>query len=113
MFFAAMIAAAFVMDDPLVVVDAGLAEIPKCWRLCAEMRRTIEHCRRVGFSADHFEGVFDDIERYLGHYHPVHTNNSAALVMAGFLLGDGDFGKTVGLAVTGGWEIDAAAPRPV
>ncbi len=106
MFVAAMIAAGFALRNPLEVVEAGLAEIPRRSRLYAEMRQVIDICRRHGNSFANFEQVLDEIEALLGHYHPVHTNNNAALVIAALILGGDDFEKVITLAVMGGWDTD-------
>ncbi len=106
MFVAAMIAAGFALTDPLAVVRAGLAEIPRKSRLHAEMEQVVEICQRHTCSFDAFEKVFDEIYALLGHYHPVHTNNNAALVVAALLLGKDDFEKVITLAVMGGWDTD-------
>ncbi len=104
MFVAAMIAAAFVLDDPLEVVEAGLAEIPQGSRLHHDVRQTIELCR--GRQAADFETVLDEVYRLFGHYHPVHTNNNAVLVVTALLLGGADYEKVVTIAVMGGWDSD-------
>ena len=44
-------------------------------------------------------------ERY-GGYHWVHTINNAALVALALLYGDGDFSRSICLAVMGGWDTD-------
>ena len=106
MFVAAMIAAGFALVDPLAVVTAGLAEIPRRSRLYAEMIQVIEICRKHGFAFTAFETVLDEVYALLGHYHPVHTNNNAALVVASLLLGRDDFEKVITLAVMGGWDSD-------
>ncbi|MDX6767669.1 MAG: ADP-ribosylglycohydrolase family protein [Candidatus Methylacidiphilales bacterium] len=106
MFVAAMIAAGFVLSNPLEVVQAGLAEIPARSRLHADIIHTLEICRRHRFDFARFEAVLDDLYEAFGHYHWVHTNNNAALVVAALLLGGGDFEKTVTLAVMGGWDTD-------
>jgi ADP-ribosylglycohydrolase len=106
MLVAAMIAAGFALNDPLAVIEAGLAEIPSRSRLYAEMRQVIDICARHEHSFAHFEKVLDEIEALLGHYHPVHTNNNAALVVAALLLGGSDFEKVITLAVMGGWDTD-------
>jgi len=106
MFVAAMIAAGFVHADPLAVVQAGLAEIPRRSRLYVEMAQVIEICCKHDFTGKNFEAVFDEIYALLGHYHAVHTNNNAALVVAALLLGRDDFEKVVTLAVMGGWDTD-------
>jgi hypothetical protein len=106
MFAAAMIAAGFALDDPLAVIEAGLAETPRRSRLYSEMRQVIDICRRHGCAFDQFELVLGEIEALLGHYSPIHTNNNAALVAASLLLGGGDFDKVITLAVMGGWDTD-------
>jgi hypothetical protein len=103
---AAMIAAGFVLDDPLQVVEAGLAEIPRRSRLYVEMRKVIAICQKHGCSFTKYEKALDDIEALLGHYNPVHTNNNAGLVVAALLLGGEDFEKVITLAVMGGWDTD-------
>lgn len=106
MFVAAMLAAAFSLDDPVQIVEAGLAEIPRRSRLHADMRQVLAICRRHGFRAAAFAAVLDEIYALLGHYSPVHTNNNAALVAAGLLLGGQDFEKVITIAVMGGWDTD-------
>jgi ADP-ribosylglycohydrolase len=106
MFVAAMIAAGFVLRDPLAVIHAGLAEIPKRSRLHTEMEQVITICERHGCAFDAFEPVLDEIYALLGHYDAVHTNNNAGLIVAALLLGQDDFEKVVTLAVMGGWDTD-------
>lgn len=106
MLCAAMIAAAFVLDDPKQIVRAGLAQIPGTSRLFGEMLQVIEICERHGNEAAKFEQVLDEIYALLGHYDPVHTNNNAGLVIAALLLGGHDFHQVVTIAVMGGWDSD-------
>ncbi len=106
MFVAAMIAAAFIHDDPQQIVEAGLTEIPATSRLYAEMKQTIEICRRHQYKAASFEAALDDIYKLLGHYNAVHTNNNAAIVVAALLLGRHDLEKVITIAVMGGWDTD-------
>lgn len=106
MFVAAMIAAAFVMDNPRAIVAAGLAEIPNTSRLYAEMQQTLEICAKYNDDPAEFEAVLEEIYALLGHYHPVHTNNNAALVVAALVLGGQDLDKVITIAVMGGWDTD-------
>ena len=106
MFVAAMIAAGFVIDDPLAVVEAGLSEISQASRLYQDIRQTIDLCRKHGCRAEAFEIVLDGLYEVFGHYHPVHTNNNAAIVVAALLLGGRDFEKVITIAVMGGWDTD-------
>jgi ADP-ribosylglycohydrolase len=106
MFCSAMIAAAFVTQDVKLIIEAGLAQIPRTSRLHAEMRQVIDICAKHGNKFENFEAVLADIYALLGHYHPVHTNNNAGLCVAALLLGGGDFHKGITLAVMGGWDTD-------
>lgn len=106
MFCAAMIAAAFALDEPLQIIEAGLAEIPQRSRLYLEMRQVVEICQKYNCDFAKFETVLDEIYALLGHYHPVHTNNNAALVVAAILLGGHNFHNAITLAVMGGWDSD-------
>lgn len=106
MFCAAMIAAAFAINDPCAVIHAGLAEIPATSRLFADITKTLAICDKHQRDAARFEAVFNEIYAELGHYSPVHTNNNAALVTAALLLGQHDFEKVITLAVMGGWDTD-------
>lgn len=106
MFCAAMIAAAFALDDPLQIVEAALSEIPQRSRLYLEMRQVIAICQKHGCDFANFESVLDEIYDLLGSYHAVHTNNNAALVVAALLLGGHNFHNVITLAVMGGWDSD-------
>lgn len=106
MFCAATIAAAFTTGDVTAIIEAGLAQIPSTSRLYREIRQTIDICQKYGNSFDHFESVLEDIYTLLGHYHPVHANNNAAICVAAILLSGGDFHQGITLAVMGGWDTD-------
>ncbi len=106
MFCAAMIAAAFVSEDPRQIVEAGLSQIPRTSRLYADIRMTIEICDRYGCEFRAFENVLDELFRALGHYSWVHTNNNAAVCVVALLLSGGDFHRGITLAVMGGWDTD-------
>jgi ADP-ribosylglycohydrolase len=106
MLCAALSAAAFALDDPQEIVEAALAEIPQTSRLYQEMQQVIEICDVHGNEFANFESVLNQIYDLLGHYHPVHTNNNAGLVIAALLLGGHDFEKVITFAVMGGWDSD-------
>jgi len=106
MFVAAMIAAAFALDDPAAVVRAGMNEIPRTSRLHAELETTLSICDEHGCDAGRFEAVIDALYQNFNHYHAVHTSNNAALVAAALLLSAGDFHRGVSIAVMGGWDTD-------
>ncbi len=106
MLCAAMIAAAAVRDDPREVVQAGLGQTPERSRLADAIRRTIADCAALAFCAAQFEDAIAWLWREFGSYHPIHTINNAAAVVAAVLLGGGDFEKTIGIAVMCGWDTD-------
>ena len=106
MFCSAMIAAAFVTPDVKLIIEAGLAQIPKTSRLYKEMRQVIDLCTKHGNRFEAFEAVLTDVYALLGHYHPVHTNNNAGLCVVALRLSGGDFHKGITLAVMGGWDSD-------
>jgi len=102
----AMIAAAFVCEDPSTIIEAGLAQIPRTSRLYADIRRAIAICERYDASFDAFESIIKELHEAFAHYHPVHTNNNAAVCAAALLVSNGDFQKGITFAVMGGWDTD-------
>jgi ADP-ribosylglycohydrolase len=106
MFCSAMIAAAYVLDEPIKIVEAGLAEIPRTSRLYEEMRQVIDIARRHRMDPRAFEPALDDLHELLGHYHPVHTNNNAGAVALALLMGGEDLERVITIAVMAGWDTD-------
>jgi ADP-ribosylglycohydrolase len=102
MWAAALIASCFVAPDLRAAIDASLAFIPERSRLSEAVRDVIDLHER-GLKWDEAR---DEIEVRYGGYSFVHTINNSALVTAALLWGDGDFSRTIGLAVEGGWDTD-------
>ncbi|OQB39820.1 MAG: ADP-ribosylglycohydrolase [Candidatus Latescibacteria bacterium ADurb.Bin168] len=102
MWMAATIAAAFTVDDAEQAIRIGLSEIPAECRLARALRNTVSWCREDG----DLETTLDRIQAEFGHYHPVHTVNNAALVVAGLMYGHNSLAATISSAVTGGWDTD-------
>jgi len=102
MFVAAMISAAFVLEDIYEVVEAGLSVIPKRSRLAEAIRDVVSWSRE---SRDYWETYRKIIDKY-GFYNPVHTINNAAIVVASLLHGYPDYGKAIALAVMSGFDTD-------
>ena len=102
MWVAALIAACFVTDDMRAALEISLAYVPPRTRLTEAVRDAMDlHARGLDW-----EDARDQIEERYGHYAFVHTVNNAALVAAGLLWGAGDYSRTIGLAVQGGWDTD-------
>jgi ADP-ribosylglycohydrolase len=102
MFCAAMIAAAFVESDPERIVRIGLSEIPRNCRLAHDIELAISIAQEA---TDQLQLV-DRIWEAFKHYHPVHTNNNAALVAASIIFAKGDFELAIATSVLGGWDTD-------
>jgi ADP-ribosylglycohydrolase len=109
MWVAAMVAAAFVLDNPVAIVQAGLAEIPPQSRLAEAIRDVMAWMEQEAS----WEGVWQKIAGKYGRTYRtdeganwVHTIPNACLVALGLLYGRGDYGRSIGTAVMGGWDTD-------
>jgi len=105
MWVAAMIAAAFVLDDPEAVIRAGLSQVPQNSRLF-EAIAGILAIRHGG--ATH-EQALETLRKKWNEEQPhawCHTISNASIVAAALLWGGGDFEATICLAVMPGFDTD-------
>lgn len=105
MWAAAMSAAAFVASDAEQALRIGLSEIPNGCRL-AEAIGVLLEWRAEGVDAD------EALERALNRcsaYSPMHSIVNASITALALLWGEGDFARTVSLAVTSGFDTSANA----
>lgn len=102
MFCAAMIASAFVENDPMKIIEAGMTQIPTTSRLYSDIKEAIAITEKAKDQLDLVEKIWD----HFNHYHCVHTNNNAALCTASLLFGNGDYDLSLGTSVLGGWDTD-------
>jgi ADP-ribosylglycohydrolase len=102
MYFAALIAACLAMDSLHEAIQVALAEVPAQSRFADMVRQVVAWCAA---DAD-WDATWRRIIETYGYYHPVHTINNAALVLAGLLHSRGDFGQAIGLSVRGGLDTD-------
>ncbi len=108
MWAAALVAAAFISGSAGEALEMALAVVPSRSRL-AEALRTTMTAHAGGASWD---DAMTSMENRLAGYHWVHTINNAEVVAAALLWGDGDFTRTIGLAVEAGSIRTAQGPRP-
>ena len=102
MWASALIAACFVARDMRTALEAALALVPPRSRLAEALRYVFSlHDRGL-----EWEAARNELEESYGHYSWVHAINNAAVVAAALLWGEGDFTRTIGLAVQGGWDTD-------
>jgi ADP-ribosylglycohydrolase len=105
MFFAASIAAAFAVDDPVEALRVGLTEIPAECRLAADVWWALE----TGAQLTDWRDARAAVDMRFGGMNSVHTNNNACLTVFGLMLGGGDFTKTIGWTVAMGLDNDCTA----
>lgn len=104
LFFAAAIAQAFVTDDPGEVIEVGLAAIPANCRLARAVEQVVEWCE--GLETGDWERVWEQVTGFCGDMHWIHTINNAMMVVMAVLLGQGDFTRTISIAVMAGLDTD-------
>jgi len=105
MYIAAMLAAAAVTTDIDEIIDAGLAQIPEKSRL----RRDVDAVRAWATQDMTNEAIIDRIhEAYdeTTEHGWCHTNSNAMIVTMALLRGQGDFGKSICLAVQAAFDTD-------
>ena len=102
MYFAAVIAAAFAVDDPLEACRIGLTEIPRSCRLHDDVAWALRRAPKV---RDYLHGRALVDERFAGMHH-VHTNNNACLTIFGLALGGRDVTGVIGNTVAMGLDND-------
>jgi hypothetical protein len=105
MLFAATIAAAFVVDDPVRAVRIGLAEIPERSRLASAVRWALEEAPGIRDYRDAHDAAVD---RFPG-MSPVHAINNACLTVWGLSIGGTDLDRVLGETVAMGFDNDCTA----
>ncbi len=103
MWLAATIAAAVGGAGPVEAVAAGSRQVPPRSRLLAAIGEVLD-LRESGIA---WEPALARIRRTHQRYSWVHAINNVAAITFAVLWGDGDFGRTIGLAVAAGWDTDS------
>lgn len=106
MFIAATIATALRRSNAREAIHGGRAQIPDRSRLAEAIDQVSAYCDAYDFERDDLGSAIEWLWDTFGAYHWVHTINNAAAVVLALLLGRGDFGRTIGLAVSVGWDAD-------
>lgn len=102
MFTAAMIAAAFAVDDPAELVRIGLSEIPATCRLA----EAIGHALQWVEQEPDIERFMERLEARYGELHPVHTVNNAMVCVAALCYSGMQSAEAICTAVMGGLDTD-------
>jgi hypothetical protein len=104
MWAAGLASAAMVCDTVEEVLDAAAAVVPPSSDLAAAIR----FGRSAASEGDVRSGL-DRLHAAYGHLHWVHVLNNAAVIAYALAAGGGEFGPSVSIAVTAGWDTDSAA----
>ena len=105
MFFAASIAAAFTVDDPVEALKIGLTEIPKN----SDMAKGVKWALKVSPQIKNYMDARNAVEDHFKGMHPVHTINNACLTIFGITIGGTDFTKVISETVAMGMDNDCTA----
>ncbi|MGO4586542.1 ADP-ribosylglycohydrolase family protein [Arthrobacter sp. 2RAF6] len=103
MFTAGACAAAVTGATVQETIAAGLAVVPVGSRYASAIR----HGAQLGQGDLSDEAAVDALHAEFGHLHWVHVLNNSALLAFALTRGNGDFERTITLAVSGGWDTDS------
>lgn len=105
MFFAAAIAAAFAVDDPLEALKIGLTEIPKQCTLAKAVRWALRVAPRIR----NYRQAREAVDRRFKGMDKTHTINNACLTIFGLAIGRTDLTRVISETVAMGLDNDCTA----
>jgi len=105
MYFSAVIAAAFAVDDPVEALRIGLTEIPRQCALAGAVRWAL----RVAPGIRNYKQARAAVEKKFQGMHRVHTINNACLTIWGITIGRKDLTRVIGETVAMGMDNDCTA----
>lgn len=105
MFVSAMLAAAAVTDNIEEIILSGLAEIPHTSRLYEAVMSVLNDFRSGVSQNDCFKKIHREYDEYTAHGW-CHVISNAMIVAASLIYGEGDFGKSICMAVETGFDTD-------
>ncbi len=105
MWASAMIACAFSTNNMEDIVRGGLAEIPQTSRLYEQVEMVIDWYNSGISRDDCFKKIYEIWDDHNFH-HWCHTISNAMIVTASLLYGEGDYSKSVCMAVEAGFDTD-------
>ena len=105
MFVSAMIACAAVMENMEDIIRGGLAQIPQTSRLYEAVDGIIQDYKAGRTLQDAYRRIHEAYDEHTG-YGWCHTISNAMIVTAALLYGEGDFGKSICMAVEPAFDTD-------
>lgn len=105
MLVAAMLACAAVTSDIKEIILGGLGEIPSTSRLYKDITDILEGYESGVAQKECFANIHKLYDEYTAHGW-CHTISNAMIVVAALLYGNGDFGRSICMAVETGFDTD-------
>ena len=105
MFVAAALAVAACTDNTIDIIKCALSYVPATSRFYEEVSSVVEKYENGATKDEVFAYIHDCYDEYSGHGW-CHTNPNAMIVVASLLYGNGDYGKSICLAVETGFDTD-------
>ena len=105
MFIAAMLAIAATTNSIEKIITLGLAEIPQTSRLYESIMLILDSYKSGVSEQDCFKMIHEKYDEHSGHDW-CHTISNAMIVVASLLYGEGDFSKSICMAVETGFDTD-------
>jgi len=105
MFFAATIAAAFAVEDPVEALRIGLTEIPRDCALAQAVKWALSAAPKI----KNYKQAREAMEKKFAGMSGVHTINNACLTIWGLAIGGKDFTRVIGETVAMGMDNDCTA----
>jgi len=116
MFFAAAIAAAFTVKNPMDVFPVALSEIPKQCQFAKAVKWALKAAPEIKNYKDAMAVISKKYTKVIGPDHrdyvgmsPVHTTNNACLTIWGINIGKKNIGRTIAELVAMGFDNDCTA----
>ena len=105
MFVSAMLAVAATTDDIEEIILGGLGEIPYTSRLYEDIMLIVNSFKSGASQKDCFDIIHNKYDEYNSHGW-CHTIPNAMIVVTSLLYGNGDFSKSICMAVETGFDTD-------
>ena len=105
MFVAAMLAVAAETNNIKDIILGGLAEIPNTSRLYEEIKFILGEFENGVSKEECFKAIHEKYDEYTSHGW-CHTISNAMIVAVALLYGNGDYGKSICMAVETGFDTD-------
>lgn len=103
MWVAALVSAAFSINDPVVLIETSLDHIPPHSLIADEVRTVLD----AFLNGESWQDTVERVHARHVDLNWVHVLNNAGVITAGLLWGEADFTTTIGLTVRGGLDTDS------